>query len=72
MYGHEPNPPVQEEDFYSILGGMEAVVEFLWVSDTCAGYLLRYVAYFYRFYVLYAMYHPLLCLAEASYLEYPF
>jgi hypothetical protein len=34
MYSHEPNPPIQEEDFYSILGGMEAVVEFLWVSDT--------------------------------------
>ena len=34
MYSHEPNPPVQEEDFYSILGGMEAAVEFLWVSDT--------------------------------------
>ncbi len=40
MYGHEPNPPVQEEDFYSIPGGMEAVVEFLWVSDTCTGSLV--------------------------------
>ncbi len=29
-------------------------------------YFLRYVAYFYRLYVFYAMYHPLLCLAEAS------
>ena len=27
---------------------------------------LRDVAYFYRFCVFYAMYHPLLCLAEAS------
>jgi hypothetical protein len=26
---------------------------------------LRYAAYFYRFYVLYAVYHHLLCLAEA-------
>ena len=34
-------------------------------TRTCGGYFLRYVAYFYRFYVLYAMYHPLLCLAEA-------
>jgi len=34
-------------------------------THACAGYFLRYVAYFYRFYVLYAMYHPLLCLAEA-------
>jgi hypothetical protein len=38
----------------------------------CAGYFLRYIAYFYRFYVLYAMYHPLLCCAEASCLGYPF
>jgi hypothetical protein len=33
---------------------------------SCAGYFLRDVAYFYRFYILYATYHPLLCLAEAS------
>jgi hypothetical protein len=41
-------------------------------ATPCTGYFLRYVAYFYRFYVLYAMYHPLLCLAEASRLGYPF
>jgi hypothetical protein len=40
--------------------------------STCIGYFLRYVAYFYRFYVLYAMYHPLLCLAEALRLGHPF
>src|SRR5437660_11334607 len=40
--------------------------------ETSAGYLLRYVAYFYRFYVFYTKYHPLLCLAEASRLGYPF
>ena len=40
--------------------------------SACAGYFLRYVAYFYRFYVLYAMYHPLLCLAEASRLGHLF
>ena len=34
-------------------------------------YFLRYVAYFYRFYVLYAMYHSLLCLAEAPCLGHP-
>ena len=33
---------------------------------------LRDVAYFSRFYVFYAMYHPLLCLAEASCLGHPF
>ncbi len=38
----------------------------------CGGYFLRYDAYFYRFYVLYAMYHPLLCLAEAFRLGHPF
>jgi hypothetical protein len=42
------------------------------ISESCTGYFFRYVAYFYRFYVLYAMYHPLLCLAEASRLGYPF
>src|SRR5207248_11462585 len=35
-------------------------------GSRCAGYFLRYVAYFYRFYVFYTKYHPLLCLAEAS------
>ena len=42
------------------------------IDTPCPGYFLRYVAYFYRFYVLYAMYHVLLCLAEASRLGYPF
>ena len=39
---------------------------------TCAGYFLRYAAYFYRFSILYATYHPLLCLAEASRLGHLF
>jgi hypothetical protein len=38
---------------------------------TCIGYFLRYVAYFYRFYVLYAMYPPPLCLAGAFRLGHP-
>jgi hypothetical protein len=33
---------------------------------------LRYGAYFYRFYVLYATYRSLLCLTEASRLGHPF
>src|SRR6266699_766381 len=41
-------------------------------EEPCAGYFLRYVAYFYRFYVFYTKYHPLLCLAEASRLGHPF
>ena len=41
-------------------------------EEPCTGYFLRYVAYFYRFYVLYAMYHPLLCLAEAPCLGHQF
>ncbi len=36
-----------------------------------AGYFLRDVAYFYRFYIFYVKYHPLLCLAEASRLGHP-
>jgi hypothetical protein len=36
------------------------------ISDRCAGYFLRYAAYFYRFYILYATYHPLLCLCKAE------
>ncbi len=39
---------------------------------TCAGSFLRYVAYSYCFYVLYAMYHLLLCFAEAFRLGHPF
>jgi hypothetical protein len=42
------------------------------MTEGCAGYFLRYAAYFYRFYILYATYHPLLCLAEASRLGHPF
>ena len=42
------------------------------ILPTCTDYFLRYVAYFYRFYVLYAKYHPLLCLAEAFRLGHPF
>src|SRR5207237_968604 len=38
----------------------------------CTGYFLRDVAYFFRFYVFYTKYHPLLCLAEASRLGHPF
>jgi hypothetical protein len=42
------------------------------MTQPCGGYFLRYAAYFYRFYILYATYHPLLCLAEASCLGHPF
>jgi hypothetical protein len=38
----------------------------------CAGSFLRDVAYYYRFCVFYAKYHPLLCLAEAECLGHPF
>ncbi len=40
--------------------------------ERSSGYFLRDVAYFYRFYIFYAMDHPLLCLAEASRLGHPF
>ena len=53
-------------------GAEQGKVQVLTRFFHCAGYFLRYVAYFYRFYVLYAMYHPLLCLCEASCLGHLF
>ena len=45
-------------------GGWKRVIARWYLAGRLLNFL-RYVAYFYRFYVLYAMYHPLLCEAEA-------
>ncbi len=41
LYSHEPDPPANKNDIDKISGGIEAVKEFLWVSDTIINEMLR-------------------------------
>jgi hypothetical protein len=64
---HEtPETPFEELHHSTVSQAIHA-----FTIHTCIGYFLRYVVYFYRFYVLFAMYHPLLCLAKAFRLGHP-